>query len=86
MPTFDPYHQWLGIPAAEQPPNHYRLLGVPLLESDLDKIEASANASLSGHRRYRRFARTIVCGDLVNVLKDSAHPEEPKIRCWKTSS
>ena len=42
MPTFDPYHQWLGIPAAEQPPNHYRLLGVPLLESDLDVIEAAA--------------------------------------------
>ena len=41
MPTFDPYHQWLGIPAAEQPPNHYRLLGVPLLESDLDVIEVA---------------------------------------------
>ena len=24
---FDPYHEWLGIPASEQPPDHYRLLG-----------------------------------------------------------
>lgn len=27
---FDPYHQWLGIPPKDQPPNHYRLLGVSL--------------------------------------------------------
>ena len=55
MPTFDPYHQWLGIPAAEQPPNHYRLLGVPLLESDLDVIEAAAE-------RQTVFLRTLQIG------------------------
>ncbi len=55
MPTFDPYHQWLGIPAAEQPPNHYRLLGVPLLESDPDVIEAAAE-------RQTVFLRTLQIG------------------------
>jgi hypothetical protein len=36
---FDPYHKWLGIPADESPPNHYRLLGISLFESDLEVIE-----------------------------------------------
>lgn len=39
--TFDPYHKWLGIPPAEQPPNHYRLLGLAVLESDPDVIDAA---------------------------------------------
>ena len=28
--TLDPYHRWLGIQPKDQPPNHYRLLGVEL--------------------------------------------------------
>ena len=31
--TFDAYHEWLGIPPKDQPPNHYRLLGIELFES-----------------------------------------------------
>jgi len=41
--TFDPYHKWLGIPPAEQPPNHYRLLAINPFESDPDVIEAAAD-------------------------------------------
>jgi hypothetical protein len=40
---FDPYHKWLGIAPKDQPPNHYRLLGVELFESDPDVIDAAAN-------------------------------------------
>ena len=40
---FDPYHKWLGIPPAEQPANHYRLLGIALFESDPDVIDAAAS-------------------------------------------
>jgi hypothetical protein len=32
MAGFDPYHVWLGIPPHEQPPNHYRLLGIAPLD------------------------------------------------------
>ncbi|MGQ9915123.1 MAG: hypothetical protein ACUVQQ_12335 [Thermogutta sp.] len=39
---FDAYHVWLGIPPSEQPPDHYRLLGVPLFEPDPDVIEQAA--------------------------------------------
>src|SRR4029079_17795349 len=35
---FDPYHVWLGIPPEEQPPNHYRLLGLRPFETNADVI------------------------------------------------
>ncbi len=40
---FDPYHIWLGIPAQDQPPNHYRLLGITLFEDNADVIDTAAN-------------------------------------------
>lgn len=40
---FDPYQEWLGIPAGEQPPNHYRLLGVPVFERNPDAIDNAAD-------------------------------------------
>ena len=52
---FDPYHKWLGIPPSEQPPNHYRLLGIELFEKDLDVIEAAAN-------RQSTFLRQLALG------------------------
>jgi hypothetical protein len=47
MKGFDPYHKWLGIPPEEQPPNHYRLLGLNVLESDLEVIEAAADRQMA---------------------------------------
>ncbi|MDA8743986.1 hypothetical protein N9N28_05065 [Rubripirellula amarantea] len=44
---FDPLHKWLGIPPSEQPPHHYRLLGVTLFESDPDVIDSAADRQLS---------------------------------------
>ena len=38
MHVFDPYHVWLGIPLREQPPNHYRLLGIARFENHPDVI------------------------------------------------
>ncbi len=42
-PSFDPYYNWLGIPAAEQPPHYYRLLGLAPLESNPTVIEHAAD-------------------------------------------
>ncbi|MBC20517.1 MAG: hypothetical protein CMJ74_09700, partial [Planctomycetaceae bacterium] len=39
----DRYHEWLGIPPEEQPPNHYRLLGISLLEAKPQVIESAVN-------------------------------------------
>lgn len=41
--SFDPYYIWLGIPPRDQPPNHYRLLGLQDLEENTDVIDAAAN-------------------------------------------
>lgn len=41
--AFDPYHKWLGIPKNEQPPHHYRLLGLAVFESDEEVIDSAAN-------------------------------------------
>ena len=50
---FDPYHKWLGIPPAEQPPNHYRLLAIPLFESDPDVIANAADQRMSHIRSFQ---------------------------------
>ncbi|MGI9458567.1 MAG: hypothetical protein ACR2NF_01080 [Pirellulales bacterium] len=45
MPDF--LHKWLGIPPDEQPPNHYRLLGLRVFEDDADVIDAAADKHLA---------------------------------------
>lgn len=40
---FDPYYLWLGIPPQEQPPNHYRLLGIAAFESNASVIDSAAS-------------------------------------------
>ncbi len=47
MTTFDPYYQWLAIPPEEQPPNHYRLLGVPLFTADKQLLEVAADQRMT---------------------------------------
>lgn len=49
---FDPYHHWLSIPPAEQPPNHYRLLGLQAFESSVGVIENAASRQLMHVRRH----------------------------------
>ncbi|WP_425618194.1 hypothetical protein NA78x_001893 [Anatilimnocola sp. NA78] len=50
---FDPYYKWLAIPPTEQPPNHYRLLGVPLYTADLDVIENAADQRMAHLRSFQ---------------------------------
>ena len=45
--TFDPYRKWLGIPPSQQPPHHYRLLGIELFEHDVDVIDTAASQRMS---------------------------------------
>ncbi|MDD3896452.1 MAG: hypothetical protein PHU04_01215 [Candidatus Peribacteraceae bacterium] len=54
--AFDPYHKWLGIPPQEQPPNHYRLLGIPQFESDVDVISHAADQRMA-HVRTLQVGR-----------------------------
>lgn len=51
--SFDPYHRWLGIPPKDQPPHHYRLLGLDLYESDPDVIESAADRQMTHVRSHQ---------------------------------
>lgn len=55
---FDPYHRWLGIPQSEQPPHHYRLLGIGLFEDDPEVIQSAADRQMAHVRTFQmgRFA------------------------------
>jgi len=53
---FDPYYKWLGIPPRDQPPHHYRLLGIETFEQDRDVIDAAAN-------RLMAYLKELAMGD-----------------------
>ena len=53
MSDFDPHHIWLGIPPREQPPNHYRLLGLDLFEENTEAIEAAADRQMMMLRTFQ---------------------------------
>jgi len=65
---FDPYYRWLAIPPAEQPPNHYRLLGLPLFENDADVIDTSAERQMAHVRAKSIGKRAGRAQELLNEL------------------
>lgn len=50
---FDPYFKWMGIPPSEQPPNYYRLLGIPHYTFDEDVIENAADQRMNHLRSFQ---------------------------------
>jgi hypothetical protein len=66
--SFDPYYRWLGIPPEEQPPNYYRLLGIPLFESDLDVIENAAHRQMVYIRTFQTGKNADLSQKLLNEL------------------
>jgi hypothetical protein len=66
--VFDPYYKWLGIPPAEQPPNHYRLLGISLFESDQDVIEAAADQRMIHLRSFQSGQHAELSQKLLNEV------------------
>jgi hypothetical protein len=64
---FDPYHRWLSIPSSDQPPTHYRILGLPPFERDLQVIE---NAALRQIAHVRSFLETPMRAYAVNLIHE----------------
>ena len=65
---FDPYHTWLGIPPHEQPPNHYRLLGIPAFSSDPDIIENAADRQMAHLRTFQAGVHSDLSQKLLNEV------------------
>ncbi len=65
---FDPYHKWLGIPPAQQPPNYYRLLAVNLFESDPDVIESAADQRMVHLRSFQTGQHSDLSQRLLNEI------------------
>ena len=66
--SFNAYHVWLGIPPQEQPPNHYRLLGIALFERDLDVIDHAADRQMAHVRTFQSGRNAALSQQLLNEL------------------
>jgi hypothetical protein len=65
---FDPYRIWLGIPREEQPPNHYRLLGIGVFESDPDVIAHAADRQMAHVRTFQTGQYSALSQEILNRL------------------
>ncbi len=68
MATFDPYRKWLGIPPKSQPPNHYRLLGIGLFESDPDVVSNAADRQMAHVRTFQSGKHSELSQQILNEL------------------
>ena len=66
--NFDPYYKWLGIKPKDQPPNHYRLLGVELFETDTDVIDNAADQRMRHIRSLQTGANAAVSQRILNEI------------------
>lgn len=65
---FDPYYFWLGIPPKDQPPNHYRLLGLDLFESNATAIDNAAERQMIHLRQISTGPRGKIAQELLNQV------------------
>lgn len=65
---FDPYCVWLGIPPDEQPPHHYRLLGLPIFEDDRETIRAAVLRQAQQLRKHQLGKRLADSQRLLNEV------------------
>jgi WD40 repeat protein len=69
MSEFDAYFKWLGIPPEDQPPDHYRLLGIPAFTSDADVIASAIDRQVA---HVRTFALGPHSDDSQRILNELA--------------
>ena len=70
---FDPYRTWLGIPLAEQPPTHYRLLGIGETEQDPKVIENAAERQMTYLRNLQTGSRGVLSQRLLNEVAQACN-------------
>lgn len=65
---FDPYYQWLGIPSDQQPPDHYRLLGLVPFEADVQVIRAAVEQRFAYLRTFQLSKQAELAERLLNEV------------------
>jgi len=65
---FDAYHKWLGIAPKDQPPHHYRLLGIDLFETDGDVIASAADQRMAHVRSFQAGQHSALSQKLLNQI------------------
>lgn len=65
---FNPYHVWLGIPPEEQPPHHYRLLGISLFESNARVIAIAAQRQMAHVKTFAVGEHAEATQSILNEL------------------
>ncbi len=71
---FDPYQQWLGIPPVDQPPTHYRLLGIEPHENDPEVIAMAGSRQAAVVRSLRTARELAIAQKLlmhIELAKDT---------------
>jgi sulfatase modifying factor 1 len=71
MSDFDPYYQWLGIPIQEQPASHYRLLGIPEFDGNVDIIKAAAERQTIYLRTLQAGEHAVLVAELLNEVSQA---------------
>ena len=66
--AFDPYYEWLGIPAEDQPPDHYQLLGIKQFEDNPNVIENAADRQMAFVRTFQTGPRSAHSQNLLNEI------------------
>ncbi len=66
--AFDAYFKWLGIDPEDQPPNHYRLLGIKLFQSDPDVIANSADKQMAHIRSFQTGQYSALSQKILNEI------------------
>ena len=80
---FDPYRKWLGIPPEDQPPHHYRLLGIELFEQDPDVIANAADGRMAQLKNFQIGKYSQLSQQILNEIAAAKlcllNPEKRKL-------
>ncbi|MEK6247635.1 MAG: hypothetical protein N2C12_05600, partial [Planctomycetales bacterium] len=68
---FDAYHKWLGIRPEDQPPNHYRLLGIDLFESDPVVVQSASDQRMAHVRTYSTGKHLKASQQILNEISNA---------------
>lgn len=69
--SFDPYSEWLEIPADRRPPSYYDLLGLPALEQNVELIHARILEQSAKVRRYQLSDKSAIVQQLLAELSQA---------------